>query len=112
MAYFPGVSNPVGDVFNAPVISPPQSSGFLTGSLSSQCASTRYPSRASLGGTSGSYVARWVWSGEWGLGGRRCGEATVGEALGPDRWSPVENQCKLFGVFLELRVEMHIKRVR
>jgi len=81
-ANFPSVANLVGDVFNAPVFIP------LTQIDSAQVVPHRnapaqgYPSRAALGGA---YVARWVWSREWGAGGLGVFEDEMKRLLGK-RW--------------------------
>jgi len=72
----------VGDIFNAPVFVP------LTQIDSAQIVPHRnapvhgYPSRAALGGA---YVARWVWSREWGAGGLGVFEDEMKRLLGK-RW--------------------------
>ena len=81
-ANFPSVANLVGDIFNAPVFVP------LTQIDSAQVVPHRnapvqgYPSRAALGGA---YVARWVWSREWGAGGLGVFEDEMKRLLGK-RW--------------------------
>jgi xylulokinase len=81
-ANFPSVSNLVGDIFNAPVFVP------LTQIDSAQISPHRnapadgYPSRVALGGA---YVARWVWSREWGTGGLGVFEDEMKRLLGK-RW--------------------------
>jgi len=81
-ANFPSVSNLVGDVFNSPVFVP------LTQIDSAQVVPHRnapaqgYPSRAALGGA---YVARWVWSREWGAGSLGVFEDEIKRLLGK-RW--------------------------
>ncbi|KDR71605.1 hypothetical protein GALMADRAFT_75013 [Galerina marginata CBS 339.88] len=79
---FPSMANLVGDVFNAPVFVP------LTQVDSAQVVPHRntpvqgYPSRSALGGA---YVARWVWSREWGAGGLGVFEDEMKRLLGK-RW--------------------------
>ncbi|KAF9530785.1 hypothetical protein CPB83DRAFT_850311 [Crepidotus variabilis] len=81
-ANFPSVANVVGDLFNAPIFLP------LTQIDSAQVVPHRnapaegYPSRASLGSA---YVARWVWSREWGAGGLGVFEDEMKRLLGK-RW--------------------------
>ncbi|KAF8196970.1 hypothetical protein BJ912DRAFT_93874 [Pholiota molesta] len=81
-ANFPSVSNLVGDIFNAPVFVP------LTQIDSAQISPHRnapaegYPSRVALGGA---YVARWVWSREWGTGSLGVFEDEMKRLLGK-RW--------------------------
>ena len=81
-ANFPSVANLVGDIFNAPVFVP------LTQIDSAQVVPHRnapvqgYPSRAALGGA---YVARWVWSREWGANGLGVFEDEMKRLLGK-RW--------------------------
>ena len=76
------MANLVGDIFNAPVFVP------LTQIDSAQVVPHRnapvqgYPSRAALGGA---YVARWVWSREWGAGGLGVFEDEMKRLLGK-RW--------------------------
>ncbi|PPQ90346.1 hypothetical protein CVT25_007748 [Psilocybe cyanescens] len=79
---FPSMANLVGDIFNAPVFVP------LTQIDSAQVVPHRnapvqgYPSRVALGGA---YVARWVWSREWGTGGLSVFEDEMKRLLGK-RW--------------------------
>ncbi|KAF8968470.1 D-xylulose kinase [Flammula alnicola] len=81
-ANFPSVANLVGDIFNAPVFVP------LTQIDSAQVVPHRnapaqgYPSRVALGGA---YLARWVWSREWGTGGLGVFEDEMKRLLGK-RW--------------------------
>jgi xylulokinase len=81
-ANFPSMANLVGDVFNAPVFVP------LTQIDSAQVVPHRnapvqgYPSRSALGGA---FVARWVWSREWGAGGLGVFEDEMKRLLGK-RW--------------------------
>ena len=81
-ANFPSIANLVGDIFNAPVFIP------LTQIDSAQVVPHRnapaqgYPSRASIGSA---YVARWIWSREWGTGGLGVFEDEVRRLLGK-RW--------------------------
>lgn len=81
-ANFPSIANLVGDIFNAPVFIP------LTQIDSAQVVPHRnapaqgYPSRASIGSA---YVARWVWSREWGTSGLGVFEDEVRRLLGK-RW--------------------------
>ncbi|KAH9475085.1 putative D-xylulose kinase A [Psilocybe cubensis] len=79
---FPSMANLVGDIFNAPVFVP------LTQIDSAQVVPHRnapvqgYPSRGALGGA---YVARWVWSKEWGTSGLGVFEDEMRRLLGK-RW--------------------------
>lgn len=79
---FPSMANLVGDIFNAPVFVP------LTQIDSAQVVPHRnapvqgYPSRSALGGA---YLARWVWSREWGTGGLGVFEDEMKRLLGK-RW--------------------------
>lgn len=79
---FPSMANLVGDIFNAPVYVP------LTQIDSAQVVPHRnapvqgYPSRSALGAA---YLARWVWSREWGAGGLGVFEDEMKRLLGK-RW--------------------------
>ncbi|KAF4622361.1 hypothetical protein D9613_009518 [Agrocybe pediades] len=79
---FPSMANLVGDIFNAPVYVP------LTQIDSAQVVPHRnapaqgYPSRSSLGAA---YLARWVWSREWGASPVGSFEDEMKRVLGK-RW--------------------------
>jgi len=81
-ANFPSVANLVGDMFNAPVFIP------LSQIDSAQIVPHRnapaqgYPSRASIGSA---FVARWIWSREWGAGALGVFEDEIKRLLGK-RW--------------------------
>lgn len=81
-ANFPSVANLVGDMFNSPVFIP------ITQIDSAQVVPHRnapaqgYPSRASIGSA---YVARWIWSREWGAGALGGFEDEMKRLLGK-RW--------------------------
>lgn len=81
-ANFPSIANLVGDLFNSPVFVP------LTQIDSAQIVPHRnapaqgYPSRASIGSA---YLARWIWSREWGAGPLGVFEDEMRRLLGK-RW--------------------------
>lgn len=65
-ANFPSVANLVGDVFNAPVFVPATQVDSATQTPHRNAPANGFPSRAALGG---SYIARWIWGRETGVGG-------------------------------------------
>jgi len=81
-ANFPSIANLVGDLFNSPVFIP------LTQIDSAQIVPHRnapaqgYPSRASIGSA---YLARWIWSREWGAAPLGVFEDEMRRLLGK-RW--------------------------
>lgn len=81
-ANFPSIANLVGDMYNSPVFIP------LTQIDSAQIVPHRnapaqgYPSRASLGSA---FLARWIWSREWGAGALGVFEDEIKRLLGK-RW--------------------------
>ncbi|KAF9484591.1 D-xylulose kinase [Pholiota conissans] len=81
-ANFPSVSNLVGDIFNAPVFVPLTQIDSAQVSPHRNAPAPGYPSRVSLGGA---YVARWVWSREWGAGSLGVFEDEMKRLLGK-RW--------------------------
>jgi len=65
-ANFPSVANLVGDVFNAPVFVPSTQVDSAQVVPHRNAPAQGFPSRAALGG---SYIARWLWGREGGVGG-------------------------------------------
>lgn len=65
-ANFPSVANLVGDVFNAPVFVPNTQVDSAQVSPHRNAPAHGFPGRAALGG---SYVARWLWGRDSGVGG-------------------------------------------
>jgi xylulokinase len=81
-ANFPSVANLAGDIFNAPVFMPNTQVDSAQVVPHRNAPAQGFAARAALGC---SYVARWVWSKEWGAGGLSVFEDEVKRLLGK-RW--------------------------
>ena len=81
-ANFPSVANLVGDMFNSPVFIPISQIDSAQIVPHRNAPAQGYPSRASIGSA---FVARWIWSREWGAGALGVFEDEIKRLLGK-RW--------------------------
>ncbi|KAF9002097.1 actin-like ATPase domain-containing protein [Cyathus striatus] len=81
-ANFPSVASLLGDIFNSPVFVPSTQVDSAQVVPHRNAPARGFPSRASIGSA---YLARWVWSREWGAGGLGVFEDEMKRLLGK-RW--------------------------
>ena len=81
-ANFPSIANLVGDMFNSPVLVPISQIDSAQLVPHRNAPAQGYPSRASIGSA---FVARWIWSREWGAGALGVFEDEIKRLLGK-RW--------------------------